>query len=68
MPDEYHHEVDLLLECGHVVFETIEAAIFAPSPGELRSCPKCKAARLIKKVGRPYRVDHEVQNTNQKKK
>jgi hypothetical protein len=50
------HQVDLLLDCGHVANERIEAAIFAPMPGETRVCPKCGKVSVISKVSSPYYV------------
>ena len=60
MPEEYHHEVDLLLSCACIAYETIEAAIFIPKIGEARYCSKHKQAVSIIRVGYPYRVEYKV--------
>lgn len=54
-----HHEVDLLLSCGCIAIEQIEAAIFLPSSGEARHCIKHKQDVIITRVGQPYWVEDE---------
>ena len=64
---EYHHEVDLLLSCTCIAYETIEAAVFTHKPGEARYCSKHKQNVTITKVGYPYRVeDKEEEPVKQK--
>lgn len=58
------HEVDLLLSCGCVTYERIEAVIYLPDKGEQRYCPKHRISVTITRVGSPYHVDEKE---NQKK-
>lgn len=53
------HRIDLLLQCGHVLQEPIEAAIYTPKEGESRTCPRCKQQTIILKIGSMYWVDEE---------
>lgn len=51
------HEVDLLLTCGCIRLEKLEAAIYLPSIGDVRMCLKHERAVSIAKVGNPYHID-----------
>ena len=53
------HEVDLLLSCGCIVLERIEAAIYLPNKGEDRWCMRHDRGVFIKRVGNPYHVDDD---------
>lgn len=53
------HRVDLLLDCGHVKSEAIEAAVYLPREGEERTCATCHKVRNISKVGSMYWIDKE---------
>lgn len=58
-----HHEIDLLLECGHIMVERIEATIFQPLQGEKRICPIDGKDTKISKVGTPYWMEDSIQET-----
>lgn len=51
------HEVDLLLSCGCIRLERIEAAIYLPHREDVRMCTKHGIAVRIVKVGNPYHVN-----------
>lgn len=51
------HMVDLLLNCGHINVEAVEAAIYVPNVGEKRTCTTCQKETTIKRVGHPYWLD-----------
>lgn len=53
------HQIDLLLTCGHINVEPIEAVIFAPRPGDERICNQCGKKGQIQKVGQAYWMDAE---------
>ena len=53
------HNVDLLLSCGHIIHEPLEATIFLPNVGEERHCTRHKRAVIISKVGTPFWVEDE---------
>lgn len=53
------HEVDLLLSCGCIRLERIEAAIYLPRKEEHRICKKHNKDVLIVKVGYPYHVKED---------
>lgn len=53
------HEVDLLLSCGCIKLERIEAAIYLPHKEEHRICNKHNRDVLIVRVGNPYHVNDE---------
>lgn len=51
------HEVDLLLSCGCIKLERIEAAIYLPNKGENRWCKNHEKGVYIARVGNPYHVN-----------
>ena len=53
------HEVDLLLSCGCIKLERIEAAIYLPNRNDDRVCAKHNRAVKVYKVGNPYHVNDE---------
>jgi hypothetical protein len=61
------HEVDLLLSCGCIKLERIEAAIYLPSKGEWRHCFKHDKSVTISRVGNPYHVDETKEEVEIKK-
>lgn len=63
-----NHEVDLLLSCGCIMLQRIEAVIFLPTAGEVRHCIKHNRDATILKVGQPYWVNDEKEKTTVKKK
>jgi hypothetical protein len=56
------HEVDLLLSCGCISLERIEAAIYLPHKGDIRFCTKHDRGVFIKRVGNPYYVDDKKED------
>lgn len=52
------HEVDLLLSCGCIKLERIEAVIYLPHTGDDRYCKRHDKAVKISKVGNPYYVNN----------
>lgn len=54
-----HHEVDYRLSCGHINAEAIEAVLFVPKVGDIRTCLRCKQLVRIEVINPPYWVDEE---------
>lgn len=61
------HEVDLLLTCGCIRLEKLEAAIYLPQVGDIRMCLKHQKAVMIAKVGNPYHIDEKTEEVKQNK-
>lgn len=53
------HAVDMLLTCGCIQVEPIEAAIFIPSVGDARTCDRHRTVQRIQRVGGAYWLDLE---------
>lgn len=56
------HEVDLLLSCGCILLERIEAVIYIPHKNENRWCMKHDKGVYIVKVGNPYHVNDKKED------
>jgi hypothetical protein len=62
------HKIDLLLDCGHIIYEDLEAAIFTPETGEKRECSIHKEVRTVQRVGVPFWTDDEKEQEKEKEK
>lgn len=50
-------QVDILLDCGHILSVPIESVLLVPQVGASIRCTQCHTNQKVSKVGTPYRVE-----------